>query len=590
MNVVQPKIRDFRYDILRGLAIIAIVLYHFCANWVPFGYYGVEVFLVIAGYFMMKSILKSVKNDQFSPIKYVVARVARTLPMVLVASAIAFIVGIFLMLPDDFENLSQSIIASTFFVNNVLAAITTKNYWDVVNIYKPLMHTWYLGVLMQIYVVMAIAVWLCVKIFKKNKVKALFYMTAGITALSLVLYLMPFSQELKFYMFPFRFFEITAGALVAFFNVKQQDSSKKKDRAVAVTEIACIVMLLFIMFVPINFSTTIKLLLSVACTVALVICFQTKNAKNIKLFRPFAVLGEYSFSIYVCHQVVVAFTFYSFVPTATIGSLVIYFLITALISFATYHVVEKKDFFLRGKMKTVGCIALAGVVTLSSIFVYMKAGVIKDVPELGVTVQNAERGMHAAYCDIPYGWTKPFTDDNKVNVTVIGDSFGRDWANILNESEISDKVEIFYVYPYSTQYIQERIPQILQSDYVFASVSGEQADLNEYIPNEIPQEKLYVIGYKNFGTSNGIIYSKRFSANYFEQTVTLSDEALLHNEWMKAKYGTRFIDMIAPVLVGEKNVRVFTDDNKFISQDCRHLTKFGAKYYAKVLDLNWIIN
>lgn len=31
-------------------------------------------------------------------------------------------------------------------------------------------------------------------------------------------------------------------------------------------------------------------------------------------------------------------------------------------------------------------------------------------------------------------------------------------------------------------------------------------------------------------------------------------------------------------------VRVFSDDGKFISQDCRHLTKAGAKYYAKMID------
>ena len=55
------------------------------------------------------------------------------------------------MLPDDLENLSQSVIATNVFANNILQLITTKNYWDVVNMYKPLMHTWYLGVQEQCY-------------------------------------------------------------------------------------------------------------------------------------------------------------------------------------------------------------------------------------------------------------------------------------------------------------------------------------------------------------------------------------------------------------------------------------------------------
>ena len=33
-------------------------------------------------------------------------------------------------------------------------------------------------------------------------------------------------------------------------------------------------------------------------------------------------------------------------------------------------------------------------------------------------------------------------------------------------------------------------------------------------------------------------------------------------------------------------VRVFSDDGRFISQDCRHLTKAGAQYYAKLMDWN----
>ena len=50
----------------------------------------------------------------------------------------------------------------------------------------------------------------------------------------------------------------------------------------------------------------------------------------------------------------------------------------------------------------------------------------------------------------------------------------------------------------------------------------------------------------------------------------------------------KFIDMMAPVMIDETHVRVFTDDNKFISQDCRHLTQAGAQYYAQILNLDSI--
>ena len=73
--------------------------------------------------------------------------------MVILASLITVVIGFFLMLPDDYENLAESAIASSVFANNILQCITTRNYWDVANDYKPLMHTWYVGLIMQFYLI-----------------------------------------------------------------------------------------------------------------------------------------------------------------------------------------------------------------------------------------------------------------------------------------------------------------------------------------------------------------------------------------------------------------------------------------------------
>ena len=46
--------RNNYFDVLKALAIIAVVLYHFGIS--EYGYLGVDIFLVIAGYFTSKSI------------------------------------------------------------------------------------------------------------------------------------------------------------------------------------------------------------------------------------------------------------------------------------------------------------------------------------------------------------------------------------------------------------------------------------------------------------------------------------------------------------------------------------------------------
>jgi peptidoglycan/LPS O-acetylase OafA/YrhL len=52
--------RNKDFDILKCVAIIAVVLFHF--GICKYGYLGVDVFFVIAGYFTAKSISKQMLN------------------------------------------------------------------------------------------------------------------------------------------------------------------------------------------------------------------------------------------------------------------------------------------------------------------------------------------------------------------------------------------------------------------------------------------------------------------------------------------------------------------------------------------------
>lgn len=60
------KKRDSRIDTLKGYAIIAVILYHLGGNILPYGYLGVDIFLVISGYLMMKGIIKQIESKTFS--------------------------------------------------------------------------------------------------------------------------------------------------------------------------------------------------------------------------------------------------------------------------------------------------------------------------------------------------------------------------------------------------------------------------------------------------------------------------------------------------------------------------------------------
>ena len=128
-------------DLLKGLAIIAVVFYH--TGWLATGYLGVDVFLAVNGFLVIPSLLKRMNNDSWRTVSlsseegyvaFLLRRIMRLWPLTLIAAALCLVVGYLGMLPDDYENLSQSVIATDLMSQNILSAVTTKNYWDAVNL------------------------------------------------------------------------------------------------------------------------------------------------------------------------------------------------------------------------------------------------------------------------------------------------------------------------------------------------------------------------------------------------------------------------------------------------------------------------
>ena len=177
---------------------------------------------------------------------------------------------------------------------------------------------------------------------------------------------------------------------------------------------------------------------------------------------------------------------------------------------------------------------------------------------------------------------------------LIGNSYGRDFANIILESDIKDSVEI--------SYCNEEFALTKQSDLryqkankVFISTLGVTPELitsitQRYIVNGGDISNIFVVGEKNFGENNGQIYWHKGSNNYYNLSINMIQGFKERNEYFKNMYNENFIDLISLVEVEDEKVRVFTDNGKFISSDCRHLTKAGAIFFANKLSLSSFLN
>lgn len=577
-------------DVLKAFAIIAVVFYH--SGYLTYGYLGVDLFLVINGYLITKSLKKRLHVDELRPVggryfDFELSRIARLLPPLLVAGLCCLILGYFSMLPDDYENLSQSVIATNFFGNNILAAITTEDYWDVANEFKPLMHTWYVGVVMQFYLVYPLLFFLA-RQFKKDSQRALLTMISTLAVISLLFYFGTNNATARFYYLPSRFFEFATGGIVALAYNPQVDRPFSK-----LFTYTCYAVLILLMVLNFEVVPSIVRLVAVVALSTVLLCSQNILENKVTGNAVLAKIGAASYSIFIWHQIFLAFMRYSITTHFTAGVYILYLLVVAFVSWLSYRFIEntinkamasktgKKVFY-----PTVAVLFIA--VTLFAGYIYMSAGVVRDIPELDVTMANKHRGMHAEYNSRVYNMNQPFTTDKK-HWLVLGNSYGRDFVNVILESPVAKDIEVSYITipEYKDLQYKERF---VTADRVFLST----LDLSEKLVTEVEvtclanglkPEDLVIVGEKNFGASNGQIYAKRNQPDYFQQSVIMEPGFAEKNERLKAIYGKRYLDMIALVANEDGTVRVFSDDNRYISADCGHLTKGGACFYGKLI--NW---
>ena len=586
---VMPSIRNLSLDMLKGVAILSVIFYHFGGNLLPFGYLGVDIFLVVGGYFLFRELDFKFNNNEFRYMNFIFRKLLRLYPLIVLVTLFSMSMGYFLMLPNDYENLAESAVASSLFTNNILQCITTKNYWDVVNFYKPLMHLWYIGILMQSYAIIPILSLAFIKIFKNIRF-GLFFTTIFITIISLFLFAIPsFSTAWKFYYLPFRLFEITFGGIMVFLPFKINDKIKTAGFIIS------LLVLLFLISSRTKLCTPdLMLCLTNFFTAIFITCsneIRLREKTNI-ILSVFSSIGKRSYSIYIWHQVLLAFLFYSLFSTRNIINFLIFILFTLIFSILSYQFIEvplskaTKNFKIA--IIIITCTSITAiVVSLFSFNIYLHAGVVRDIPELGISKRNVHKGMHSEYCDRVYSWDRPFNPTNSKKILVIGNSFGRDFGNILYEYD--SNLDISFLY-YSESALLNNIDRINEADYVFYALGFNYGEVPKPIVDNIDFNKLYVISNKNYGESNGIIYSRRYTKNYYKQTVKYLPELQCDVSRNQAIWGTHFINMMNPVLDENNRIRVFTDDRKFISQDCRHLTQAGAMYYSRSLNLDSILN
>jgi hypothetical protein len=447
------------------------------------------------------------------------------------------------------------------------------------------MHTWSLGVEEQFYIFYPLVFML----LGGKRQSFILPLLVVLTVFSLMLYLFVGSGASKFYLIQYRFFELSLGGLGA---IVFKD--KLLNGRFSLLYVAA---LLGILLLAYSLPSQVNLILVTLLSTLLLVSHNSENKWLVLLMENqlMSWLGKISFSLYMWHQIVLAFTRY-FV-TDTIGLLECFWLFALIValSVASYFLVEQP---FRNK-HTVGTKPLLLTVGVSFAFIcggafyfYSIAGVVRDVPELGLykadNRQNTlgrKRNIHNAYNSKIHDLDKPFeTTTPGIKVLIMGNSFARDFANVLLESKWGSKVNISYAFKLNNP--EDFGQRVLQADIIFFSEMDKDELQSLAAEYNIDTNKVWNVGTKNFGSNNGIFYNQPRNENYCQQRTHMRPGVLERNQMLKTEWGKRYVDLIGLVVDKDNKVPVFTPDCKFISQDCSHLTEAGAKLFASLVDFD----
>ncbi|KZZ15136.1 hypothetical protein A3750_12120, partial [Oleiphilus sp. HI0079] len=326
-------------DGLRALAIIPVLLFHAGIPGFSGGFVGVDVFFVISGYLIGGQILFALENKSFSFAEFYFRRARRILPVFLFVLIVCSIAAWVLLHPVALVEFSWNAIASVGFSSNI-ALWMQSGYFDSAAEFKPLLHTWSLSIEEQFYLLAPVTLVLIHRI-RKN---ALFSLVLALTLFSFFAAIWAskkYSSE-SFYFLPTRAWELFVGVLVA-----MKASSKTGSYSFTwFEECLGVLGLLLVIGSFLLLSTTVAFpgvatLFPVLGTAMIILYGHNGVVKAILSARLLVFIGLISFSLYLWHQPVLAFSRYWSQDALSINHLVILMGFCFVLAFLSWSFIEK---------------------------------------------------------------------------------------------------------------------------------------------------------------------------------------------------------------------------------------------------------
>lgn len=332
---------------MRALAIALVVLYHLEAELCPCGYFGVDVFLVISGYFIFSRELRAERVEGMHYGGYLLRKMWRIGPPTLLVGCLVAVLGAFILQQDLYWKALQTLTYCCIGGSNEYVA-RSGNYFSPNTQSNPLMHLWYIGVIMQTYILLP----LLAKGMRRwgAAQRGCVWWALGLSSLGLYLFLQYGEQwganvvqvrKLREWFSPYysiatRLWEPLAALLILQLP-RIPDSRPLLQAAVAPAAVAAVVWSCY------YFETgSASVFTAVAGAILLVRYGAAGVVGRVLGWRPVQWLGSISFSLYLVHLPIFAVWRYVKFDTVSAAELCAATLLSLLLAWVLYRRVETR--------------------------------------------------------------------------------------------------------------------------------------------------------------------------------------------------------------------------------------------------------
>lgn len=337
-------------DGIRALAVLAVMLFHLDASFLPGGFSGVDIFFVISGYVVSVSLAReSTSNFLHFTKKFYARRIIRIFPA-LITCLVVVAIATTLFVPASWLSSSSNKTGLYAFLGLSNFALIKYNdgYFSPRVEFNSFTHTWSLGVEEQFYVIFPLIFFVWLKYKARKGVLGTFINSLLISILTISLlyswYATSESPDKAFYLLPSRFWELACGGLLFQFHAKKKWVFSSDIRA---SLFLLIGMLLIGLGLVISDERSFPLpwaLLPVSGTVFLIsgLVKKTDRKPIIQRFLEssiFVYVGKTSYSLYLWHWPVYVLLRWT-LGLETIFEMGLAISLTFILANISYHCIE----------------------------------------------------------------------------------------------------------------------------------------------------------------------------------------------------------------------------------------------------------